>query len=51
MALVHEARRHGQRLRVIGAGHSWSAVCATDGYLVNLDRLQRVVRIDRRSVR
>ena len=45
-ALVMAARRSGQRLRVIGAGHSWSAVCATDGYLLNLDRMQRVLHID-----
>ena len=45
--LVRKARQTGQRLRVIGAGHSWSAVCATDGLLLNLDRLKRVVRIDR----
>lgn len=46
IALVQRARREGRRLRVIGGGHSWSAGIATDGYLVSLDRLKQIVRID-----
>lgn len=46
-ALVAEASRTGRRVRVIGAGHSWTPLCATDGYSVRLDRLNRVHAIDR----
>lgn len=51
LALVRKARAAGQRLRVIGSGHSWSAVCETDGHLVSLDRLRRIVRVDRERQR
>lgn len=45
-ALVHAAARAGQRVRVIGAGHSWTPLCATDGLSLRLDRLNRVLSID-----
>jgi FAD-linked oxidoreductase len=44
--LVREAWRTGRRVRVIGAGHSWTPLCATDGFSVRLDRLNRVLRIE-----
>jgi L-gulonolactone oxidase len=46
LALVNAARQQRRKLRVLGAGHSWSAVCETDGYLVNLDRMAQVLRLD-----
>jgi len=45
--LVRAVRARGERLRVVGAGHSWSAAAVTDQHLVNLDRHARIVRIDR----
>lgn len=45
--LVRRARGAGKRLRVIGGGHSWSAACETDGYLLSLDRMARVLRVDK----
>lgn len=47
VALVLKARQHGKRLRVIGGGHSWSAGCETDGYLLSLDRMKRLLSVDR----
>lgn len=38
------AGRQGRRVKVVGAGHSWSDIACTDGYQLSLDRLCRVVR-------
>jgi FAD-linked oxidoreductase len=47
LELVKRARRERLRLRVMGAGHSWSPLCETDGLLLNLDRLDRLLSVDR----
>ncbi|WP_344229367.1 D-arabinono-1,4-lactone oxidase [Citricoccus alkalitolerans] len=44
--LVRQARSGGQALRPLGSGHSSSALVATDGALVSLDRLSGVVSTD-----
>ena len=43
---VASARRAGQRVKVIGGGHSFTATAATDGVQVSLDALSRIVRVD-----
>lgn len=43
---MREARRTGRRVKAIGAGHSFTAAAATDGVLLDLDRLDRVLRVD-----
>lgn len=45
-ALVEQAARAGKSVRLVGSGHSWSTLCATEDYCLNLDRLARVVHID-----
>jgi FAD/FMN-containing dehydrogenase len=45
-AAVVEAARHGEAVRVAGAGHSFAPVCATDGTLLDLSRLAGVERVD-----
>jgi L-gulonolactone oxidase len=41
------ARSRGLRVRVAGAGHSFSDICCSDGLLLKLDRLARVLDMDR----
>ena len=43
---VRRASARGQRVRVVGGGHSFSNAVETDGVLVSLDRLRGVVRVD-----
>ncbi len=43
---VRQVSEAGGNLRVVGAGHSWSPLCLTNGMLLNLDRLDRLVSID-----
>ena len=44
--LVAEARERGGRVRVVGAGHSWSEVAAPNDVAVSLDRLAGLVSLD-----
>lgn len=46
LAALHRARRTGRTVRVVGGGHSFSALVATDGMLLSLDRYQGLVRAD-----
>ncbi|WP_246140077.1 D-arabinono-1,4-lactone oxidase [Protaetiibacter larvae] len=45
-ALVRLARERGLPLKVVGAGHSFTSIAATDGILVDLDRMQGVRAVD-----
>lgn len=44
--IVRTTRRRKGKLRVVGAGHSWTDVAACDDTLLNLDHLNRVVDVD-----
>ena len=44
--LVADAARAGQTVRVAGAGHSFTPICATDGVLLDLCDLSGVTAID-----
>jgi L-gulonolactone oxidase len=46
---LEAAARAGQTVRVAGAGHSFSDVVPTDGRLLALDRMNRVLDVDRDS--
>jgi L-gulono-1,4-lactone dehydrogenase len=44
--IVADAHRAGRHVKVIGAGHSFTATAATDGVQLTLDRLDHVVEVD-----
>lgn len=44
--IVRRAAAAGQRVKVVGAGHSFTAIACTDGVLLHLDHLDRVVDVD-----
>ena len=46
---IGAARSAGRTVRVAGAGHSFTGAVLTDGTLLSLDRLARVVDVDRAS--
>jgi L-gulonolactone oxidase len=46
-AAVRAAQAAGRRVRVAGAGHSFSPLVPTDGMLLRLDALDRVLEVDR----
>jgi sugar-1,4-lactone oxidase-like protein len=49
VALVRAAAAARRRVKVVGAGHSWSDAAVTDEVLVNLDRLDTVHSVDAAS--
>jgi L-gulono-1,4-lactone dehydrogenase len=51
MAALERAAAAGERVRVAGAGHSFSDVVCTDGRLLTLERMDRVLEVDRASGR
>jgi L-gulonolactone oxidase len=44
--IVRDAVAAGQRVKVVGAGHSFTGIALTDGRLVQLDRYRRVLSHD-----
>jgi FAD-linked oxidoreductase len=48
-AALERAAAHDQRVRVAGAGHSFSDIALTDGRLLRLDRMNRLLEVDRAS--
>lgn len=45
--VVRRAAEAGQRVKAIGAGHSFTAVAVTEGTQLSLDGMQRVLGVDR----
>ncbi len=48
-AALERAAAQGQRVRVVGAGHSFNDAALTDGRLLTLERMNRVLDVDRAS--
>ena len=46
VALVKTAATAGRRVKVVGAGHSFTDIACTDGYLLRLDKYGRVLSVD-----
>lgn len=42
-AIVKSARK----IRVVGAGHSWSAVCVSEEVLINLDNYNKIIAVNK----
>ncbi|MGA9749940.1 MAG: D-arabinono-1,4-lactone oxidase [Nocardioides sp.] len=47
---VHAARRQGLRVKMIGTGHSFTAIAVTDGLLLRPERLVGVRSVDRSAM-
>jgi FAD/FMN-containing dehydrogenase len=45
-AIVNGARASGQKIKVVGGGHSMNNIFRTDGILVDLRRLNRILSMD-----
>ncbi|NBJ70246.1 MULTISPECIES: D-arabinono-1,4-lactone oxidase [Clostridia] len=44
--IVKQAKKENQQIRVIGAGHSFTPIAASPGYLISLDNLTGIISID-----
>lgn len=49
--VVLKAVNDRKKVRIIGTGHSFTAVCATDDVLVSLDNYQGLISVDKNLVR
>ncbi len=49
--LISSAHAQGQRVKVVGAGHSFTAAALTDGLLMSFDRMDRVEMVDKENHR
>jgi L-gulono-1,4-lactone dehydrogenase len=49
-SIVRQASSAGERVKVIGGGHSFTDTAMTDGHLLSLDAMKRIVRIDGNDV-
>ena len=49
-AIVRQAAEAGERVKVIGGAHSFTDAAMTDGHLLSLDAMDRVVRVAGRDV-
>jgi len=48
-AIVRAAAERGERVKVIGSGHSFTDIGCTDGCLIKLDRYNKVLDVDREA--
>ena len=44
--VLERARQAGRRVRVVGSGHSFTGLVPTDGTLISLERMNRVLDVD-----
>jgi FAD/FMN-containing dehydrogenase len=42
--------RKSEKIRLVGAGHSWSALCVSSEALINLDNYNKVLSIDKNNL-
>lgn len=45
--VVRSAAARGQRVKAVGAGHSFTSIAATDGVMLRMDRIAGIQRVDR----
>jgi L-gulono-1,4-lactone dehydrogenase len=50
-SIVRAARRNGERVKVIGAAHSFTPAAMTSGVMLSLERMRAVRRVDRERCR
>jgi hypothetical protein len=41
--------KNHKKIRVVGTGHSWSALCKSDELLINLDKYNQITNIDKQN--
>eukprot|EP00455_Lapot_gusevi_P019685 TRINITY_DN209_c0_g1_i3.p1 TRINITY_DN209_c0_g1~~TRINITY_DN209_c0_g1_i3.p1 ORF type:complete len:435 (+),score=145.46 TRINITY_DN209_c0_g1_i3:43-1347(+) len=47
ISIVQKATAQGKRVKVVGAGHSFSGIALTDGIMISLDKYNKVVGVDK----
>jgi len=47
--IIKQAHEKNLTVRAYGSGHSWSNVACTDGYLINTDKLNKILSVDTKN--
>ncbi|XP_063039293.1 L-gulonolactone oxidase-like, partial [Melospiza melodia melodia] len=48
--ILELARQQGKRVKVVGGGHSPSDIACTDGFMIHMGHLSRVLKVDREKL-
>lgn len=48
--IINQAREQKKKVRTIGSGHSFTALCKTNDFLISLDKFQGVISIDKNNL-
>lgn len=46
-SIILDITKSGEKLKVVGAGHSTNGITMTNGHIINLDLLNKVISIDK----
>lgn len=46
ISCIDQAKKEGKTIRAYGSGHSWNDIVCTDYYLINTDKLHKVIAVD-----
>ncbi|CAF0820134.1 unnamed protein product [Didymodactylos carnosus] len=46
-SIVCEAHKRKEKIRVVGCGHSPSAICTTDGYMISMKHLNKIREVNK----
>lgn len=49
--IIKDANIKGERVKIVGAGHSWTPIHLTDGHLINLDDYSNVLQVNKEGKR
>lgn len=44
--ILAEAKLNKKKVKVVGVGHSLCGLCLTDGYMINLEKLDQILQIN-----
>lgn len=47
--IIRSANAQEKKVKVVGSGHSWSKIVCTDEYMISLERLNKVLAIDKKE--
>jgi FAD-linked oxidoreductase len=47
--IINTARDNYEKVRVVGAGHSWNDIMLTNDHLISLDKYNKVLHVDRET--
>ena len=44
--IILDANMNGEKVKVVGAGHSFSQIALTSGHMISLDKMNKILRVN-----